>query len=142
MEDRAGLSEGVPSVTTPAAAAKLLRSRSYWALLAIAAVIGIPISALAYFFLDLVSKLQHWTFVSLPDALGFHGAPLWWPVPPLLLSGLLVALTIRYLPGRGGHSPADGLSTKGARRRPDCPAWSWPRWPPWPWAPCSAPRPR
>jgi H+/Cl- antiporter ClcA len=104
----------VPSVTTPAAAATLLRSRSYWVLLGIAAVIGIPISALAYFFLDLVSKLQHWTFVSLPDALGFHGAPLWWPAPPLLLSGLLVALTIRYLPGTAGHEPADGLSTKGA----------------------------
>ena len=101
-------------MTTPAAAAKLLRSRSYWALLGVAAVIGIPISALAYFFLDLVSKLQHWIFASLPDALGFHGAPLWWPVPPLLLAGLLVALTIRYLPGTAGHEPADGLSTKGA----------------------------
>jgi H+/Cl- antiporter ClcA len=104
----------VPSVTTPAAAAALLRSRSYWALLGIAAVIGIPISAVAYFFLDLVSKLQHWTFTSLPDALGFHGAPLWWPAPPLLIAGLLVALTIRYLPGTAGHEPADGLSTKGA----------------------------
>jgi H+/Cl- antiporter ClcA len=101
-------------VTTPAAAARLLRSRAYWVLLGVAAVIGIPISALAYFFLDLVSKLQHWTYASLPDALGFHGAPLWWPVPLLLISGLLVALTIRYLPGPAGHEPADGLSTKGA----------------------------
>jgi H+/Cl- antiporter ClcA len=104
----------VPSVATPAAAAALLRSRSYWALLAVAALIGIPISALAYFFLDLVSKLQHWTFTSLPGALGFHGEPLWWPAPPLLIAGLLVALTITYLPGTAGHSPADGLSTKGA----------------------------
>jgi H+/Cl- antiporter ClcA len=101
-------------VTTPAAAATLLRSRSYWALLAIAALIGVPVSALAYFFLDLVSRLQHWTFTSLPGALGFHGEPLWWPAPPLLIAGLLVALTIRYLPGTAGHSPADGLSTKGA----------------------------
>ena len=30
-------------------------------------------------------------------------------VPPLLLAGVLVALTIRYLPGKGGHSPADGF---------------------------------
>jgi H+/Cl- antiporter ClcA len=101
-------------VTTPAAAAALLRSRSYWVLLAIAALIGIPVSALAYFFLDLVSRLQHWTFTSLPAALGFHGEPLWWPAPPLLLAGLLVALAIRYLPGTGGHSPAAGLAVKGA----------------------------
>jgi H+/Cl- antiporter ClcA len=101
-------------VTTPAAAAALLRSRSFLRLLAVAALIGIPISAVAYFFLDLVSKLQHWIFTSLPGALGFHGEPLWWPAPPLLIAGLLVALTIRYLPGTAGHSPADGLSTKGA----------------------------
>ncbi|HMH93508.1 MAG TPA: chloride channel protein [Streptosporangiaceae bacterium] len=101
-------------MATPAAAATLLRSRSYWVLLAVAALIGIPISALAYFFLDLVSRLQRWTFTSLPGALGFHGEPLWWPAPPLLIAGLLVALTIRYLPGTAGHSPADGLSTKGA----------------------------
>jgi H+/Cl- antiporter ClcA len=30
-------------------------------------------------------------------------------VPPLVLAGILVALTIRYLPGRGGRSPADGF---------------------------------
>jgi H+/Cl- antiporter ClcA len=101
-------------VTTPAAAATLLRSRSYWVLLAIAALIGAPVSALAYFFLALVGRLQHWTFTSLPAALGFHGEPLWWPVPPLLIAGLLVALAIRYLPGTAGHSPADGLSTSGA----------------------------
>lgn len=30
------------------------------------------------------------------------------------LAGFLVGLTIQYLPGRGGHSPADGLQTAGA----------------------------
>ena len=99
---------------TPAAAAAMLRSRSYWVLLAIAALIGIPVSAVAYFFLDLVSELQHWIFTSLPAALGFHGEPIWWPAPPLLLAGLLVALAIRYLPGTAGHEPADGLNTHGA----------------------------
>ena len=42
-------------MTTPAAAAALIRSKSYLALLVIAAIIGVPISALAYFFLSLVS---------------------------------------------------------------------------------------
>jgi H+/Cl- antiporter ClcA len=87
----------------------ILRSRSYLGLLVLAAIIGVPVSAVAYFFLALVSKLQGWIFTSLPDGLGFHGEPLWWPVLPLVLAGVLVAATIRYLPGTGGHSPADGF---------------------------------
>jgi H+/Cl- antiporter ClcA len=96
-------------MTTPADALALLRSRSYLALLALAAIIGAPVSAVAYFFLALVSKLQGWIFTNLPSGLGFHGEPLWWPIPPLVLAGVLVSLAIRYLPGRGGHSPADGF---------------------------------
>jgi H+/Cl- antiporter ClcA len=91
----------------------VLRSRSYLGLLVLAAIIGVPVSAAAYFFLALVSKLQGWIFTSLPDGLGFHGEPLWWPVLPLLLAGVLVGATIRYLPGRGGHSPADGFKAGG-----------------------------
>jgi H+/Cl- antiporter ClcA len=96
-------------VTTPSDPLALLRSRSYVALLLLAAIIGVPVSAAAYFFLALVSKLQGWIFTDLPKGLGFNGEPLWWPIPPLALAGLLVALTIRYLPGTGGHSPADGF---------------------------------
>ena len=96
-------------MTTPSDPLALLRSRSYVALLVLAAIIGVPVSAAAYFFLALVSKLQGWIFTDLPKGLGFHAEPLWWPVPPLLLAGLLVAAAIRYLPGKGGHSPADGF---------------------------------
>jgi H+/Cl- antiporter ClcA len=78
-------------------------------LLVIAAIIGAPVSAAAYFFLALVSKMQGWIFTDLPKGLGFHAEPLWWPILPLLLAGVLVALTIRYLPGQGGRSPADGF---------------------------------
>jgi H+/Cl- antiporter ClcA len=87
----------------------LLRSRSYLMLLAVAAIIGVPVSALAFGFLALVSHLQGWIFTSLPKGLGFHGEPLWWPLPTLALAGVLVALAIRFLPGTGGHSPADGF---------------------------------
>jgi H+/Cl- antiporter ClcA len=87
----------------------LLRSRSYLVLLALAAIIGAPISAIAYGFLALTNKSQGWVFTDLPKDLGFHGEPAWWPIPPLILAGLLVALTIRYLPGTGGRSPADGF---------------------------------
>lgn len=98
-----------PAKTTPDGALAALRSRSYLVLLVLAALIGAPISAIAYGFLALVSKLQGWIFTDLPKGLGFHGEPLWWPLLPLFLAGVLVALVIRYLPGRGGHSPADGF---------------------------------
>jgi H+/Cl- antiporter ClcA len=101
-------------MTTPTDPQALLRSRAYITLLVLAAVIGVPISAAAWGFLALVNKLQGWLFSSLPKALGFQGEPLWWPVPLLMLCGLLVGLTIRYLPGKGGHSPADGFKARGA----------------------------
>jgi hypothetical protein len=44
----------------------LLRSRSYVALLVLAAIIGVPVSTVAYFFLALVSKMQRWVFTDLP----------------------------------------------------------------------------
>ena len=91
----------------------LLRSRSYVQLLLLAALIGAPISAVAYGFLKLVAVVQDAVFESLPEALGFDAAPTWWPLPVLALSGLLTACAIRSLPGRGGHSPADGFHTSG-----------------------------
>ena len=42
-------------MTTPADPLALLRSRSYLALLALAAIIGAPVSAVAYFFLALAA---------------------------------------------------------------------------------------
>src|SRR5690348_16090385 len=105
-------------MTTPSDPLALLRSKSYLALLVLAAIIGVPVSAAAYFFLALVSKLQTWIFTDLPKDVGFHSEPLWWPIPPLVLAGLLVALTIRYLPGKGGESPADGFKAGGGPPAP------------------------
>jgi H+/Cl- antiporter ClcA len=92
----------------------LLRSREYVRLLVLAALIGVPVSAAAYGFLKLVAVLQEALFTDLPDGLGFDAPPTWWPLPLLALSGLLVALAIRALPGTGGHSPADGFKPAGA----------------------------
>jgi H+/Cl- antiporter ClcA len=97
----------------PSDPAAILRSRSYVGLLVLAAVLGVPISAAAYGFLALVAGLQEWLFTDLPEALGLGGAPWWWPLPLLTLAGILVGLTIRYLPGGGGHSPADGFKAGG-----------------------------
>ncbi|HEY4096391.1 MAG TPA: chloride channel protein [Baekduia sp.] len=94
----------------------LLRSRSYVQLLVVAALIGIPVSALAYGFLKLVDVIQTELFDDLPGQLGFAGTPAWWPLPILVLSGLLTALAITRLPGTGGHSPADGFHAGGVTR--------------------------
>ena len=88
----------------------LLRSRSYLRLLILAAILGVPISAVAYGFLALVSYLQKEIFTHLPHGLGFSSEPVWWPLPVLVVGGVLAALAIRYLPGRGGASPAAGFA--------------------------------
>lgn len=78
-----------------------------------AAAFGVPVSAASFLFLVAANKLQQWLYTMLPGQLGFHGMPVWWPFPLLLLGGLGVAATIRYLPGTGGHKPADGLKVGG-----------------------------
>src|SRR4051812_10681905 len=92
---------------------QLLRSRSYVRLLVLAALMGLPVSGLAYGFLALVDWLQDSLFTDLPRDLGFASAPVWWPLPLLTLSGLLAAVAIRRLPGIGGHSPPDGFKAAG-----------------------------
>jgi H+/Cl- antiporter ClcA len=99
----------------------VLRSAGYAKLLVLAALIGVPVSALAYGFLDLVEWLQGQLFESLPKSLGFASVPSWWPVPILAASGLLTALAIRHLPGTGGHSPADGLRMGGVTQPSELP---------------------
>lgn len=99
----------------------MLRSPAYLRLLLVAAVIGVPVSAVAFFFLHLVARLQRWVFTELPAQLGFHAPPPWWPLPPLVIAGVLVALTISRLPGGGGHSPADGFHAGGTPAPADLP---------------------
>ena len=69
----------------------------------------VPVSAVAYGFLKLIGLLQGWIFQSIPKDLGLTPVPVWWPLPLLALSGILVAATIQYLPGTAGHIPADRL---------------------------------
>jgi H+/Cl- antiporter ClcA len=101
---------GEPSPPGPPDPVALLRSRSYLRLLILAAILGVPISAVAYGFLALVSYLQKEIFTHLPHGLGFSTEPVWWPLPVLVVGGVLAALAIRYLPGRGGASPAAGFA--------------------------------
>ena len=58
-----------PAGTAPAALdpVAVIRSRPYLGALLLAAVVGAPISAVAYGFLALVSEIQEWVFEDLPD---------------------------------------------------------------------------
>jgi H+/Cl- antiporter ClcA len=82
-------------------------------LLVFGALVGIVVALVAYFFLKGVSEAQQYIFATLPKELGFDNEPVWWPLPWPPLAGLLVALTIRYLPGTAGHKPAEGFKTGG-----------------------------
>jgi H+/Cl- antiporter ClcA len=81
----------------------------------------VAISFLVYWFLKLVTDAQDWVFTDLPRGVGFHGEPPWWPLLPLAVAGAIVAAVIRYLPGRGGHSPADGFKPGGVAAAAELP---------------------
>ena len=85
-------------------------------LLVFGAIVGVVVAVVAYFFLKAVGEVQHYVFGTLPGELGFSAQPAWWPLPWLALAGLLVGLTIRYLPGTAGHKPAEGFKTGGPVR--------------------------
>jgi H+/Cl- antiporter ClcA len=110
--------DGSAPPAAPADPATLLRSREYLRLLLIAAVLGVPISAVAYWFLVLTGGLGDWLYTGLPTALGLGPAPAWWPLPLLGAAGLLVGLVVRSVPGRGGESPLDGFHPGGGAPAP------------------------
>ncbi len=98
-----------------------VRSRRYLGLLVVAAILGVLVSAAAYWFLQLTIAAQKWVYTDLPSQLGFHGQPVWWPIPPLVVAGLIVGLTIRYLPGRGGESPVEGFKAGNVAKPAELP---------------------
>jgi H+/Cl- antiporter ClcA len=108
-------------MTTPADPFAILRTKKYVALLVLAAILGVVISFLVYWYLKLITDIQTWVFTDLPKSLGFHGEPPWWPLLPLAVAGAVVGATIRYLPGRGGHSPADGFKAGGVAQPNELP---------------------
>jgi H+/Cl- antiporter ClcA len=105
--------DATPTPAQPPDPQALLRSSAYVKLLVLAAIVGAPISAVAYGFLKLVAVLQNAFFESIPKGIGLDPVPNWWPLPLLVLAGLLVAPVIGRLPGAGGHSPADGFKASG-----------------------------
>jgi H+/Cl- antiporter ClcA len=103
-----------PPPLTPEQAQATMRSRPYLVMLVLVAIVGIVVSLAAWCFLELTHQIQQEVFTHLPHALGYSkGPPVWWSLPVLAIAGLIVALAIQRLPGRGGHIPAEGLATGG-----------------------------
>ena len=101
-------------MTTPAAQpidpGALIRSRGYFGVLILAAIIGIVVSIAGWAFLELTVRMQQWVYDDLPSAIGFSATPWWWPLPILAIAGVPIAYAIVRMPGHGGHRPAAGLS--------------------------------
>jgi hypothetical protein len=87
----------------------VLRTRGYARLLLFSVVLGVPVTVACFFFVGFQHELQHWVWESLPEAAGYDAPPWWWPLPALLLAGLVLAPVVTRMPGAGGHVPVHGL---------------------------------
>ncbi|MFC5799807.1 chloride channel protein [Streptomyces formicae] len=96
---------------------RLLHSPSYRRVLVFSALIGVPVSLVAFWFLVALHQLEHLMWVHLPQAMGHPIPPWWWSLVLLPLAGVVVALVVTRLPGAGGHVPAYGLQPGGASAR-------------------------
>ncbi len=91
---------------------EVLRSRKFVPLLVICAIIGVPVSVFAYFFLKAITETQKWLFTTVPSH--FSGSlHTWWPIIPLTLSGVFVGLIVAKAPGAGGEKPIQGFKAGG-----------------------------
>src|SRR3954453_6404560 len=100
------MADTTPPPPDPAA---MMRSPRFLGLLALAGIVGLVVSFLAWGFLELIHQIQVGVFQGLPKDLGYDTTPDWWYLPVVAVAGLVVAFAILRLPGRGGHLPADGL---------------------------------
>ncbi|MDA5282939.1 chloride channel protein [Streptomyces sp. NPDC054904] len=90
---------------------RILRTPGYLKTLVLCALIGIPVSLAAFWFLVALHELEHVLWADLPSALGLTDPPWWWPFPLLLFAGTVVGLIAKHLPGAGGDVPGAGLHT-------------------------------
>ncbi|WP_037640360.1 chloride channel protein [Streptomyces flavochromogenes] len=87
----------------------LLLAPGYLKALVFSALIGVPVSLVAFWFLVGLHELEHLVWAELPHGLGWDTPPWWWPLLMLPVAGVVVGLIARRLPGGGGHVPASGL---------------------------------
>ena len=103
------------TAAAPADPGATIRSKSYRVLLVFAALIGVLVSFASWCFLELVHWIQQEVYKTLPSGLGLNPVPWWWPLPVLAIAGVLTAVAILRLPGRGGHIPYEGIKAGTAQ---------------------------
>ncbi len=134
---------GLPEADDEVDPHALMHSRQFLVLLVLSAIVGLVASLVAWAFLELVNLIQTGAYEDLPtDVLGFDKTPVWWPVPLLVIGGLIVAFAIAKLPGQ--RRPRSRRRPQSPRRRcpATCPACCSPRSPASASARCSARRRR
>ncbi len=99
------------AAAAPADPGATIRSKSYRVLLVFAALIGVLISVLPG-----TGPLDSARGVKKPaQRAGISSRPWWWPLPVLAVAGVLAAVAIVRLPGRGGHIPYEGIKAGTAK---------------------------
>jgi H+/Cl- antiporter ClcA len=90
------------------------RALAYLRTLVYAALLGVPVAFAAVLFQTAIHDVAHVVWDVVPDELGWNEPAGWYVILVVGVAGLLVAAACK-LPGHGGHSPLQGLSTDGIR---------------------------
>jgi H+/Cl- antiporter ClcA len=85
----------------------------------LAAIVGVIVSLAAWCFLEGIHQVQVGVFTDIPKDMGDNSPPWWYLLLVLGFAGVVVALAVEHLPGRGGHIPAEGLKVGGATVQPN-----------------------
>ncbi len=86
------------------------QAASYVRTLVLAALLGFPVAAAAVLFQTAIHDVIHFVWEVVPHWLDWSEPAWWYVILVPALAGVLVALFLR-LPGHGGHSPLEGIST-------------------------------
>ena len=82
----------------------------YLRTLALAALLGFPVAVAAVLFQTAIHDVIHFVWEVVPHWLDWSEPAWWYVILVPAFAGVLVALFLR-LPGHGGHSPLEGIST-------------------------------
>jgi H+/Cl- antiporter ClcA len=111
----ASVPQDQPDASPTGASAATPSPRALRRSLVVALGVGLPVSAAAFAFLAASRALETALWQTLPETLGVSGADWWWVLLVPTIGGVLAALAVRRLPGRGGHEPIAGFSSEPVR---------------------------
>jgi H+/Cl- antiporter ClcA len=86
------------------------RAGTYLRTLLLAALLGFPVAVAAVLFQTVIHDVIHFVWEVVPHWLDWSEPAWWYVILVPAFAGVLVALFVR-LPGHGGHSPLEGVST-------------------------------